>query len=1089
MDIVFIGHTYHKRTQSSAFFLDILQSFGIVQPVWDDGVITGKQMEVQPDWDAADLIVVWQIEYIVPKLVQKGLGNILFVPMFDGAEHLTDAYWSSIKNVRILCFSSTLYNRVQKCGISNSAYFQYFPNPRDHQCVDHSSELRVYLWQRREQPSWETVKAVIGGQPCESVTLKAVHDPIANMNIQDPSLADVRRFNIRRVGWTEAREDVAKELRKSNVFFAPRLAEGIGMSFLEAMAAGMCVCANDYPTMNEYIVNGCNGYLYRLPHIGEIDLSRHLDVGLRARAFIEAGYRRWERDRERLEQFIRGACSTQKSIMEPRRTGECATRQLDSDGLMNRSGGVPRVTVAVVTKNAATTLDRTLQSIISQDYPNLELIVVDGASTDSTAAVLSGYRSSISCLVSEPDEGPYYAMNRAAVIGSGEWIVFINSGDMFYSTTSLSDMVEGAPDDADFIIAHHLYRLVSGIEEIHYVRPFAETWEDLRSGNVSHGWLAGIPCHQSTLTRRKRLVAMQYDTSYRIAADHELMFRAYAAGAKFFVVPFITAIYCGGGMSARMVDLCVKEWWQIGRIYSRGKWKVDRFYRMISARAKISSRTGYTLTDIRHMINCVSLPFRPLVLVIIASNMARNRAQRIVIDLRRENYDGTSVRLTGFSISEGWGRWTDGYVAKAEWATKVSGRVRVTLLSRNLFHTNFGEKMVVMVGGKEKSVILGRWKRVIVLEFEDVRDCSELIFVIPKPACEAGAGPGGEKRQLGLGLSLIEIVASQKREGVASSIDTAPSVDVEDGAEKEGVEVVDGRRGPMKICINDNIVSGALKYYGEWAEHEIKILSGLANGGSVLDIGAYLGTHSVGVVDSARKVVSVEANGDIIPILRENCDRLGNGKIDVVHAGVGSKGGVMWMSKLDRMSAGNYGHGQLHAVPLAGREGESVVAMVTIDELVGRYRLHDCAIIKIDVEGMEKDVLVGATETLRTQKPFILAEMNCLEEGVPAYQFMKSLGYRAIACSFSAYNDDNFRNNKQDMFYGEREIGVLYCPGEIPEVVNMSGIIGKEIKSIDDFVGVMLTRRQYIADHLSKCKQASWVRSVVVETRSPGEEC
>lgn len=591
MNIYFIGHAYHRETRSSEFFLAILRSMGLVVCVWDESGIGGGQIDIDDEWEAADLIVVWQVEYVVPRLVERLSSRILFVPMFDGAEYLPAEYWAKIRDVYVLCFSSTLYNKVQRHGVKSAAYFQYFLNPDKYQVCDQSGGTRIYLWQRREQPSLKTIERVLGGQECERVILKTAHDPVPGITVPVVSPEDAKKFSVVTVGWNI--NGCEMEWISSNVYFAPRLVEGIGMSFLEAMAAGMCVCANDYPTMNEYIVHGQTGFLYNASHVREIDIARRAEIGASAREFMSIGYRRWENEQGRLTEFI----SKASGALERANT----TQKVDTEGRQPSDtdmAGLDKVTVAVVTRNAAHCLEKTLESIIEQDYGNVEIVLVDGASTDRTREIISKYTRYIAVSVSEPDSGPYAAMNKAAALGSGKWVIFINAGDRFFAKESLSQLVAGARDDVQFVVAHHLYLRSPGIEEVHRVRSFYTTWEELRGGAVSYKWLDGIPCHQSTLTRRELLVAMKYDMRYQIAADHDLLFRAFAAGAKVHVVPWVTSVYVGGGMSARRRNRCVKEWWVIARTYSEKKRDIDIFYRAVRRETAISVCLGHRGTKL-----------------------------------------------------------------------------------------------------------------------------------------------------------------------------------------------------------------------------------------------------------------------------------------------------------------------------------------------------------------------------------------------------------------------------------------------------------------------------------------------------------
>lgn len=96
-----------------------------------------------------------------------------------------------------------------------------------------------------------------------------------------------------------------------------------------------------------------------------------------------------------------------------------------------------KISVITVTFNAEESVERTLLSILDQRYPSLEIVVVDGASTDGTMAALKRYSAKIDVLSSEPDRGIYDAMNKAVKKASGDYLLFMNAGDIFSDSQAL----------------------------------------------------------------------------------------------------------------------------------------------------------------------------------------------------------------------------------------------------------------------------------------------------------------------------------------------------------------------------------------------------------------------------------------------------------------------------------------------------------------------------------------------------------------------------------------------------------------------------------------------------------------------------
>jgi glycosyltransferase involved in cell wall biosynthesis len=200
--------------------------------------------------------------------------------------------------------------------------------------------------------------------------------------------------------------------------------------------------------------------------------------------------------------------------------------------------GLPKVTVVTVVLNAVDLIERTLQSVISQDYPNLEYIVIDGLSTDGTLELVQKYRQQITTIVSGKDGGIYPAMNKGAAMATGEWILFQNAGDFFVDngviTRSFSccnwaqcDVIYG-----DSIYVYEGYRWVEHAEE----------------HATMHDGLGF--CHQSAFLRTALQREYGLDVSERVAADYDLGLRLLKAGKVFKHVDVLITEFLTGGFSA-----------------------------------------------------------------------------------------------------------------------------------------------------------------------------------------------------------------------------------------------------------------------------------------------------------------------------------------------------------------------------------------------------------------------------------------------------------------------------------------------------------------------------------------------------------
>ena len=102
----------------------------------------------------------------------------------------------------------------------------------------------------------------------------------------------------------------------------------------------------------------------------------------------------------------------------------------------------PKFSIITVTFNAGKVLEKTIQSVISQTYRNVEYILVDGKSKDNTLSIADTYKEWIHCLVSEPDKGLYDAMNKGIRLATGDYLCFLNAGDKFHDQDTLQRMVD-----------------------------------------------------------------------------------------------------------------------------------------------------------------------------------------------------------------------------------------------------------------------------------------------------------------------------------------------------------------------------------------------------------------------------------------------------------------------------------------------------------------------------------------------------------------------------------------------------------------------------------------------------------------------
>ncbi len=173
----------------------------------------------------------------------------------------------------------------------------------------------------------------------------------------------------------------------------------------------------------------------------------------------------------------------------------------------------PLFSIITVTYNAAEVLPPTLQSIKEQTFTDFEHLVIDGASRDNTLDVARNAGIEQMVIHSEPDKGLYDAMNKSIARARGEFLIFLNAGDSFASSDSLSRMAALANDDVDIIYGQT--QIVNSKREVVGMRHLTAP-EELTVESFKRGMLV---CHQAFVPRRT--IVPTYDLSYRFSADYD----------------------------------------------------------------------------------------------------------------------------------------------------------------------------------------------------------------------------------------------------------------------------------------------------------------------------------------------------------------------------------------------------------------------------------------------------------------------------------------------------------------------------------------------------------------------------------------
>ncbi len=177
---------------------------------------------------------------------------------------------------------------------------------------------------------------------------------------------------------------------------------------------------------------------------------------------------------------------------------------------------LPLISIITVTYNAEKFLKKTLESVAAQDYPNLEYVIVDGLSKDSTLSIIQNFKGLNFNLISEKDQGIYDAMNKGIALAKGEYLMFLNAGDLLESPQTLNKLIKNGQNAdviyADTKIINTHYEFV-GMR--HFIPPPQLNWRSFMRGMVV--------CHQSILCKKN--ICPNYDLNFKIAADIEWAIR------------------------------------------------------------------------------------------------------------------------------------------------------------------------------------------------------------------------------------------------------------------------------------------------------------------------------------------------------------------------------------------------------------------------------------------------------------------------------------------------------------------------------------------------------------------------------------
>lgn len=174
----------------------------------------------------------------------------------------------------------------------------------------------------------------------------------------------------------------------------------------------------------------------------------------------------------------------------------------------------PLITVITVCFNCKDEIEETILSVLRQNFNNYEYIIIDGGSNDGTVNILKKYEKKVSSLISEPDRGVFDAMNKGLKMAHGQWIIFMNAGDYFYSNNSLQCASQYLTPSNYIVYGDTEYRR-SMCKKVETALPVEYLEKNMPT------------CHQSFLVMTDKAREIGFQTKFRYAADYNMIYKLY----------------------------------------------------------------------------------------------------------------------------------------------------------------------------------------------------------------------------------------------------------------------------------------------------------------------------------------------------------------------------------------------------------------------------------------------------------------------------------------------------------------------------------------------------------------------------------
>jgi glycosyltransferase involved in cell wall biosynthesis len=224
-----------------------------------------------------------------------------------------------------------------------------------------------------------------------------------------------------------------------------------------------------------------------------------------------------------------------------------------------------KVSIITVVRNGEDTIKCAIESVVNQTHPNIEYIIIDGVSSDSTLEIIKPYKDKIACIISEPDNGIYDAMNKGIELASGDIIGILNSDDFYIDGLVIDKVVKEFERNIDCLYADLVYVRSENLNKV--VRYYDSS--QFTPSKFAYGWM---PAHPTFFVKKD--IYNKYGvfrTDLKIAADFDLMLRfLYTHNLTYFYIQEPIIKMRMGGVSTSFSSVWINNIETLGACKSNG---------------------------------------------------------------------------------------------------------------------------------------------------------------------------------------------------------------------------------------------------------------------------------------------------------------------------------------------------------------------------------------------------------------------------------------------------------------------------------------------------------------------------------------